>query len=54
MIYLECYKDGIKVRRVDVTLCNPKGQKRIEDELRIDGFNPHRIESEEELETGWI
>lgn len=52
--YLDCYKDGVLMRRVSVTLANDQGKQRIQKELETMGYQVHVNKTEDELETGYL
>ncbi len=54
-IYLECFtKGGDLRRRVSVTQSSEQGQKNIKNYLELEWSKVVRVESKEELETGFF
>lgn len=53
-VYLECFHQGKLVRRVHVTQSSEQGRQNIEKYLSQEWKKVERVETKEELETGFF
>lgn len=52
--YIECFKDGIVVKRYDVTSISSSGREIIKQSQEEAGFQTLTINREHKLQTGWL